>query len=218
MSRRATLALLPAAALLVAACSSGPTASTAPSSVAPEATASGAAATIAPSAPPASMAAQTAAPTSLDPCQLVTASEASALAGASYSSGKSSTTGGGAKICTYSSTTAVVNVLVTQAGDASTAQADWTQEQAQAEAALKQGTPPGMNLNFKLNDASVTGADKAAVATASGSFSGVTLSISAIYVLKGATFFSFSDLALGHAAAPASTLEAQAVVTLGRIP
>ncbi len=216
MARRATLTLVAATtALLVAACSGGSTPTPAPATTAPQATPTAPASTpLASSAPE-----QTAAPTALDPCQLVTASEASALAGASFGAGKESTTSGGAKICTYgAATTAVVNVIVTQAPDAATAQGDWAQEEAQAQANIKQGMPSGANATFPVSDTSVTGADRAAVATATASIGGVTISISAIYVLKGATFFTFSDLVLGHAAAGTSALQAQAAVTLGRVP
>jgi hypothetical protein len=189
-------------------------------SVAPEATPAAASpgASLASTAPLESSAEQTAVPTALDPCQLVTAAEASTLAGASYGSGKASTTSGGAKLCTYSSTTAVVNVLVAQAPDAATAQADWTQEQAQAEAAIKQGAPSGVDVTFNVSDTSVAGADQAALATGQATISGLKISISAIYLLKGATFVTFSDLAIGQAAAGSSALQAQAAITLGRVP
>jgi hypothetical protein len=217
MSRRPTLILAPvAAALLLGACSGSTTPPGSPAASEPAATA-----TAAPTSTPAtsSPAEGSAAPTALDPCQLVTAAEASALAGTSFGTGKEETTSGGAKICVYgSATTSVVQVIVAQAADAATAQANWAQEQAQAEAAIKQGVPSGVNFTLNVNDASVTGADRAAVASAQATIGGVSVAISAIYVLKGATFFTFSDLGVGHAAASTSALEAQAVTTLGRIP
>ncbi len=216
MSRRVPLTLLAGAAVLLAACSGSPTPTATPASSPPEASP-----TAAPlSTPlPTSAAEATSAPIAVDPCQLVTASEASALAGSSFGSGKESTTSGGAKICTYgAATTAVVMVIVAQASDAATAQTNWAQEEAQAQAQLKQGMPSGANATFDVKDVSVTGADRAAVATATATFGGVTIGISAIYVLKGATFFTFSDLVLGHAAAAEGALEAQATVTLGRVP
>jgi hypothetical protein len=219
MHRRPVLTLLPAAVLLVAACSGTP--SSPPASTAPQASTGGGSPTIAPASLPlpSGAAEGSAVPTSLDPCALVTADEASTLAGTTFGAGTESTTSGGAKICTYgSATTAVVNVLVAQAADAATAQADWAQEQAEAQAQLQQSVPAGVSLSFSLDDTSVTGADKAAVGTASASISGVGVAISAIYVLKGAVFFTFSDLAVGHAAAAATALEAQAGTTIGRLP
>lgn len=162
---------------------------------------------------------QTAVPTSLDPCQLVTASEASSLAGASFGAGTEGTTSGGAKTCVYGGQTLnVFQVLVAQAPDAATAQSQWTELQAQAEDALKAGTPSGTTVNLNVTDVTLAGADKAADATASGTISGTTISVSAIYVLKGATFFSFSDLVVGTTAPSSSAMEAQALTTLGRVP
>jgi hypothetical protein len=218
MLRRAPFtALLVATALVIAACSGSPTPSPSPASGTPAAATPTESATIEPTA--SSTAEQSALPTSLDPCQLVTASEASALAGASFTAGKEETTSGGAKTCVYGAQTLnVFQVLVVQAPDAATAQSQWTQLQAQAEDALKQGTPSGINVSLNVNDVTVAGADKAAVATASATISGTTISVSAIYVLKGATFFSISDLVLGNAAPSSSALEAQAQTTLGRVP
>ncbi len=215
MLRRPSLAvLIMVPVILIAACGGAatpsPAESTPPATIAPTATAPET------NAPAAS---GTAVPTSLDPCQLVTASEASALAGASFTTGTGGTTSGGAKTCVYGSQTLnVFNVLVAQAPDAATAQSQWTQLQAQAEDALKKGAPSGTNVSLNVTDVTVAGADKAAVASASGTISGTTIAISAIYVLKGATFFTFSDLVVGQAAPSASALEAQAATTLGRVP
>jgi hypothetical protein len=220
MSRRLTLALVPiVGALLVAACSPGatPATSNAPaSSPGPELTAS----PIPASAPAATTAAEaTAVPTALDPCQLVTADEASALSSASFGTGTEGTTSGGAKTCTYGgATSGVVQVLVAVAPDAATAQADWAQEQADAQNALKQSAPSGVSFTLNLNDTTVAGADRAAVASANMTISGVKVAVSAIYLLKGAVFVTFSDLAVGRDAASAATLEAQAGTTLSRLP
>ncbi len=224
-------------AVLLAACSSSgsspsPAASSAASasaSAAPSAAASAAApspsasaAAPSPTASSAAPSASTAAsgvPVAVDPCQVVTQSEASKLAGVSYGAGKSETLSGGSKMCTYGAqTTDVFNVVVAQASSPAAAQADWAQEQAKAQAEMKKAVPPGVNFSLKLNDTSVAGADKAATATVNESISGVTLEISAIYLLKGPTFVSFSDLTVGHTAPSASDLETQAQVSLGRVP
>lgn len=204
MSRTTALLVAPAM-LLLAAC--GAAAQPSPSAI-PTATATPAP-TVASSA--------TAAPTSLDPCQLVTAQEASSLTGATYSAGKPETTEGGAKMCVYGAQTLdVLMVLVTQASDPATAQADWSQEEAKAKSAL-QGNAQGANINVNVTDTTISGADKAAVVQGSGSFSGHTVQVSAVYLLKGSTFVAMSDLAVDRAAASGEALQTQAQTTLGRI-
>ena len=159
-------------------------------------------------------------PVALDPCLLVTSAEASSIAGVTFSAGKEDTTSGGAKSCGYGAQTAnVFMVVVAQAADAATAQADWTQEQAKAEATIKQGLPPGASVNLNItNVTTLSGADRAALATFNTTISGEPVGIIAIYLLKGATFVSFSDLVLGKATPTADAMEAQAQTTLGRLP
>ncbi len=163
---------------------------------------------------------QSASPVALDPCQLVTSSEASSISGASFTAGKEGVTSGGAKTCAYGAQTRnVFLVVVTQAPDAATAQADWAQEQAKAEAAIKQGLPQGASVNLNVtNLTNVAGADKAAIASFSTVISGQPVGVIGIYLLKGSTFVSFSDLVLGSPTPSAATMEAQAQTTLGRVP
>ncbi len=160
-----------------------------------------------------------ASPVALDPCQLVTAAEASSIAGASFKAGKEETSSGGAKTCAYGAQTRnVFLVVVTQAPDAATAQADWAQEQAKAEAAIQKELPPGASVNLNPSDVSnVPGADMAAVASVNTTISGQPVGLTAIYLLKGATFVTFSDLVLGTPPT-AAAMEAQAQITLGRVP
>jgi hypothetical protein len=164
--------------------------------------------------------AQSAAPTSLDPCQLVTATEASSLAGASFAAGTEGTTSGGGRTCVYGAQTMnVFSVLVAQALDVATAQADWTQEEAQAQSYLEKGVPSGVTVSLNLTDVSnVAGADRAAVGTGGVTISGETINGSVIYLLKGAAFVYFGDLVLGKAAPATADMEAQATTTLGRVP
>lgn len=156
----------------------------------------------------------TAVPTALDPCQLVTAQEASTLAGATFGAGKESTTEGNMKICTYGSQTAnVLNVDVVQAPDVATAKAAETAGLAAAKAAAEEQAP-GVTFNeTELADF----ADGALVISASATISGQTIAISAIYVLSGTTFFAINDLVLGQPAPTSDALQAQAQVVLGRI-
>ena len=173
-----------------------------------------------PTATPASTptASQTAVPTSLDPCQVVPASEASSVAGVSFATGKEETYSGNGKGCVYGAATLnVFTVIVAVAPDAATAQADWVTEEAQVKATL-QTAAQGHGINVSSGDVSLSGADKAAVGTGSASIAGVTLAASVIYFLKGATFVSFSDLTLGHTAPSAATMEAEAQNVIGRLP
>lgn len=162
----------------------------------------------------------------LDPCQLVTASEASSLAGATFGTGTEQTNtdtagGGTSRICIYGGTTAnVFEVLVAQASSASVAQADWAAQEAKVQSSLSSASsnlPPGTNMQFNVNDTSISGADKAAAGTISATISGQTLAGSAVYVLKGAAFAAITDITVGHAAPAVSAMEGQASTTLGRM-
>jgi hypothetical protein len=154
--------------------------------------------------------------TNLDPCQLVTSAEASALAGTTYGAGKEEPSGN-TKECVYGyQTTNVFTIEVTQADSVATAQAAWTAAKAQADAGLKQQLPPGVTVN--INTAGIPGiGDQAATVYASDNLGGQQFGISGIYVLKGATFFAFQDLLVGHAPPTVAAMEAEAMTVLGRI-
>lgn len=163
---------------------------------------------------------------SLDPCLLVTASEASSLAGATFGTGTEQTNtdtagGGTSRICIYGGTTGnVFEVLVAQAASASAAQADWSAEEAKVQSSLSSGSsnlPPGMTFQFNVNDTSVSGADKAAAGTINATISGQTVAGTVVYVLKGAAFGAITDITVGHAAPSVSAMEGQASTTLGRM-
>jgi hypothetical protein len=149
-------------------------------------------------------------PTALDPCQIVPASEASALAGTTFTAGVESVTSGNGKICTYGGQTLnVFEAIVGQAPDVATAQAG----KAAAEAAINQQA--GGALKF----IELPGfADGAAYVIGSLTISGQTFNGSAFYALKGTTFFGFSDLALGHATPTLAAMQAEAQTILGRLP
>lgn len=156
----------------------------------------------------------TAVVTALDPCQLVTAQEASTLAGATFGAGVESTTEGNMKICTYGGqTTNVMNVDVVQAPDVATAQAAEAAGLAAAKAAAQKQAP---GLTFTQTEVSGIG-DAALVVSANATIGGQTISLSAIYVLSGTTFFAIIDLVLGKAAPTSAALQAQAQVVLGRL-
>jgi len=163
---------------------------------------------------------QSGAPGALDPCQVVTSDEASALAGATFGQGVETADPGGSQTCVYGGQTSnVFMVTVAQAADAPTAQADWAQEQADAQAMLQKGVPQGVNVNLDVVDVpDLAGADRAATGSGSGSVFGRTINGSALYVLKGATFVAFSDLVLDQAAPTSDALESEGQTVLGRLP
>ena len=225
MSASRAFVILTAASLVVGACSSAaatgapaaataaPEASAAPVSVPSAAASMPIVASVASLPPAATMPDITAVPTSVDPCPLVTAAEAGQLAGTTFGAGKPETTSGNGRICVYGSQTLnVFTVIVGQAPDAATAKSEETAALAELQNAsnvsgLKVTQLPGF----------ASGAD-AAVAQGGATIAGKTISVSAIYVLKGVIFFGFSDLVLGTGAPGASALEAQAKVALTRVP
>src|SRR5262245_588217 len=80
--------------------------------------------------------------TSLDPCQLVTSSEASALAGTKFGPGRHQNNKGGGKMCVYGyQTTNVFTVEVGQDKSASVARTQWSKAEAQARDVLKHKVP-----------------------------------------------------------------------------
>src|SRR5260370_6974803 len=109
------------ALLLIAGCASSnsPTANTSPAS----------SSAASPSAP-----ARTGIKTTTDPCQLVTAAEASSLPGASFSAGTEQANSGGSNTCVYtdSQTGTLFQVTVAIPSDAGTAQAESAHEETQA--------------------------------------------------------------------------------------
>jgi hypothetical protein len=219
MRRTAAALAVISSALLLTACSSPVTTSSSSDAAGSAATPSSASASAAPSSAPSSApASQSGVATSLDPCQLVTSSEASALAGTTFGAGKEETNGSNGKECVYGSqTTNVFTVEVGQDPDPAAAQADWSKERARAQRLLTKKLPAGISLSVNTQDVSGLG-DRAATATGSASAAGQTIGFSGIYLLKGATFVGFQNLLLGHAAPSASALEAQAQKALARVP
>jgi hypothetical protein len=157
---------------------------------------------------------------SLDPCQVVTSAEASALAGTTFGAGREDTTDGGSRVCVYGyQTLNVFIVVVAQAPDAATAQAAWADEQARVQDLMQRNVPPGVRVNLNLDEAAgIQGYDNSATASASGSVGARTLNVSAIYLLKGPTFVSYSDLLADQAAPTTDALAGEAQTVLGRLP
>jgi hypothetical protein len=216
MKRVLSLGVTVVTASLLAACgAAGTGTSPTPASSSSSATTPTPVPTQPPTAAP--TASQTAVPTSFDPCQLVTASEASSLAGATFAAGEEKTYTGNGKGCVYGADTLnVFTVIVAVASDAATAQADWAAEESQVKSALTTSAK-GASVNISISDISLSGADMAAVATGGADIEGVKLNASVIYLLKGPVFVSFSDLVLGKAAPAASDMENEGNTVLGRI-
>jgi hypothetical protein len=151
-------------------------------------------------------------PTSLDPCALVTQSEAATLTGVTFAAGQEQTTSGNGKLCMYGAEGNVLQVVVGIAADSAAAAAG--KEAFKTD--LEKAAGFGVTLNELPGFAPNT---DAATVEASQAISGVSISISAIYVLRGTTFFAISDVATLGAKAPSSVaLQAQAKVTLTRLP
>jgi hypothetical protein len=225
MRRSAALLTVTAAAIAsaLAACSSSGTSGTTPPPATQSATEQVSVAATASTVPsattsPSTAASQSGVATSLDPCQIVPASEASALAGASYGAGKEEPSGTDGKRCVYGSeTTNVFSVLVGQAASAADAGADWSQAQADEQAALKKQLPSGIKINEQTKDVSGL-ADRATVMAGSVSLGVESIAASAIYLLKGTVFLSFSDEVIGGHVPTAAALEAEAQKALARVP
>jgi hypothetical protein len=144
MRRSAALLTVTATVLVsaLAACSSvgssgttPPATQSAPESASVAATASAASSAAASTAAsPAAASSQSAVATQLDPCQIVPAAEASAVAGTTFGAGREEPSGTDGKRCVYGSeTTNVFSVIVGQADTAVDAQADYSQEEADAQ-------------------------------------------------------------------------------------
>lgn len=146
--------------------------------------------------------------TSLDPCQLVTAQEASRLAGTSFAPGKEDRNGD-SKLCVYGAQTPnVFTVSVVVAASASQAQAAKDQLLAKARQTFQ-----GQGVVTEIPDF----ADGGAELRASVVLAGTKLSGSALYALHGAVAFGFSDLVVGHEAPSNAALLAEANTVLGRL-
>ncbi len=207
------------ASLTLAACSatgssSSPSA-TASTSIAPAATPT---TTTTPTATEAASASETSAatavPTAIDPCQIVTAAEASTLTGATFATGQESVTDGGGKLCTYAQEGVVFEVVVGQSPDAATAQA----QEAVFKSQLENGMAQAGIVNPTLTELPgfETGVD-AAVVEGHATVQGVKVSAIGLYALKGAVFLSISDVTIGGTPPSSAEIQTQAHTSLGRI-
>ena len=219
MSRVRMISGLASCVLLLAACSSSasgsasaaPPASLLPSTAAVPASAEPSASPSAAATPtPEASSTATVVSTSIDPCTLVTAEEASTLTGLTFPASTASTLAG-FEICDYGEEGNSFVVEVAVAPDAATAMKDEEQAMAQAQSDLP--------VAFKITRlaAFAPGVD-AVMAQFAGSLQGSTVSAVGIYLLKGAVFFDVTDVAMGGKAPTAAAMQAQAEVSLGRVP
>jgi hypothetical protein len=197
--KRTTLEIsLLAAAMLLSACGA-PASTPAPTS---------------PAAPTSTQLQATATAADIDPCVLIPAQEASALAGVSFGPGVEGSVAGGEKTCTYGGNTSnVVVVNVIQAPDVDTAKAAKDAFLADLQANLQQLTSQGFTIT-QLPDF----ADGATYAEVHVSVQGITVNGSAIAVMKGTIFFGFSDTVRDNPAPDSTAVQAEATTVLGRLP
>ena len=170
------------------------------------------------------------APVNLDPCQLVTQSEASTLAGATFGPGKEETISASSKECVYGSQmTNVMDIIVAEADSPATAKAVYAQELGNAQNLIATNLPPGVHVNLVTSSASLGSSsasasaspssigDEASTVTGSAAILGKTISFTGIYVISGATFFTIGDLLLGATPPTEAAIQAQALVVIGRL-
>jgi hypothetical protein len=152
----------------------------------------------------------------VDPCRVVTAAEASSLSGGFFGVGKKSISHGSRR-CVYGDSLLEFTVEISRAAStAEAAQAAFAQNEARARRALLDQVPAHLAASLHVSDVSGLG-DRAAIGTYSLQIGGETIGISAIYVLDGTTFLTFSDLNLSSAAPTDEAMEAQARASLSRL-
>jgi hypothetical protein len=136
--------------------------------------------------------------TNIDPCELFTSADASSWVGVNFGAGKEATTENNIRSCTYgASGTNLFFVAVGIAPDADTAKAAEAAEEADLQAKANQlGT---LSIEKFPNFADNT---DAAILQGSMSAGGQNFGARAIYVLRGTTFFTFSDIAINNGTPP----------------
>ncbi len=170
--------------------------------------------TVAATSVPTAAAQKSSAGTPLDPCALIDSQEASQFTGGSFGKGVEETLSGGARLCTYGANTAnVFLVEVAQAKDVATAQAAKAQFLADLQSKVAELAAQGLQITQLPKFA-----DGATMGILAVSIEGIPLNGAAIGVLKGATFFGFSDEVKGSPAPSAAAVQAEAQTVLERIP
>lgn len=145
--------------------------------------------------------------TTLDPCQLVTQQEASALIGVSYGPGRPESDPGGAKRCVYGyQTKNVFLVIVVQGSSVEQVQAEKDKIRAEAEQQL--------GAQITLTKVSGVGDDAEFLQAPLNN----VINVSGLYVVKGTVGFALVDTVAGGTAPGQAALTTQANTVLGRLP
>jgi hypothetical protein len=152
----------------------------------------------------------TAVATVVDPCELLTAQEASNLSGTNFGGGKEATLPNHVRTCTYLNPPdpTQVTVTVVQAPDVATAQA--------AKKEFLNTIKRKMHAN--VTSTTFDMADGGAILRASATDSGMTLNVAAVFVLKGTIAFGVSELLVNSQSASDDALKSLAQTVVGRLP
>jgi hypothetical protein len=146
--------------------------------------------------------------TDIDPCQLITSDDASALVGVKFGAGKATNTENNMKMCSYSGPGPnIFTVEVAVAPDVATAQA--AEADAKAELSSK-----GANLAVIPLPSFADNTDAAILQGSAGGVGG-----RALMLLKGTTFVGFSDISAGGASPPSEqAFKDQGNAVLAKLP
>jgi hypothetical protein len=223
VSRRAIGVLAVVAAVGLVGCSSGTSPSAIASAIAnasaPPAASSAtpAASSAAASAAPSEPALPSAVVTDIDPCQLVTSADASSFVGVKFGAGKESTTEGNARICTYAAPGPnLFTVEVAIAPDEATAKAAEAAQEKDLESQAADLASLGLTVTKLPNFAPST---DAALMQGALSAAGQSIAARAMFVLRGTTYFGFSDVAVGGGQPPSEqAMKDEAMTLLGKVP
>jgi len=204
---RATAGLAVVAALAVAGCTGGAS----PSAVAPiignaspppaasETTAPAPSDTTSSEAPSES-ALPSAVATDIDPCQLITSADASSWVGVKFGAGKETTNENNIRSCNYNAAGPnLFFVAVGIAPDVATAKAAEAAEEANLQSQAESMAKLNLTLEKLPNFADNT---DAAILQGGLSAAGEKVAARAMFVLRGTTFFTFSDTAINSGEPP----------------
>jgi hypothetical protein len=159
----------------------------------------------------------TAVATDLDPCQLVTADDASAFVGVKFGAGKASTSESNVRTCTYAAPGPnLFMVEVAIAPDVATAKAAEASVEDDLKSSANDLASLGLSVTKLPNFAPGTDA-----ATMQGALSesGMSVAARAMLLLRATTFLAFSDVAVGGGKPPSDqAFKDEANALLAKLP